>query len=110
MTIAFLHSGSPVTSAKALLAKYSTYEFDSPGRSIVPSLTFWMDAVDQFTELCSTEKPEGGYLASLPSDEWVRPFRLFLPMSGNGTVTIFGKVPEYEDSRQKFVVNMRNAS
>ena len=53
-----------------------------------------------------TEKPEGGYRASLPPGEWAGPFKLFLPMSGNRPVTIFGKVPEYEETQKEFVRQM----
>ena len=54
-----------------------------------------------------TEEPEGGYRASLPPGEWAGPFKLFLPMSGSGPVTIFGKVPDYEADQRDFVEKMK---
>lgn len=56
-----------------------------------------------------TEKPEGGYRASLPPGEWAGPFKLFLPMNGNRPVTIFGRVPEYEEAQKNFVSKMRGS-
>ncbi len=54
MKTTFRHSGVPVASMKALVAKYPCDEFDSPKRSTVPSLAFWMDAESRVAELCST--------------------------------------------------------
>jgi len=51
-------------------------------------------------------EPKGGYRASLPPGEWVGPFRLFLPMTGNRPVTIFGKFPEFEEAQKQFVRRM----
>jgi hypothetical protein len=53
MKITFRHSGSPVSSAKALVSKYPSDEFNSPERSTVPSLAYWMDAETRVSELCS---------------------------------------------------------
>jgi len=53
-----------------------------------------------------TEEPEGGYRASLPPGDWAGPFKLFLPMTGNRPVTIYGKVPEYEEAQKEFVRRM----
>lgn len=57
-----------------------------------------------------TEKPEGGYQASLPPGEWVGPFKLLLPMSGSTPVIIFGRVPDYEASQKDFVAMMKNGA
>jgi hypothetical protein len=53
MKISFRHSGCPVASMKALVAKYPSDEFDSPERSTVPSLAFWMGTQGRVSELCS---------------------------------------------------------
>lgn len=53
MEIAFRHSGTIVASMKELIAKYPYDEFDSPKRSTIPSLSFWMDAESRVVELCS---------------------------------------------------------
>ncbi len=53
MKIDFRHSGGPVASVKALVYKFPTDEFDSPERSTVPNLAFWMDTEHRVTELCS---------------------------------------------------------
>lgn len=54
MKITFRHSGAVVESMKAMVAKYPCDEFESPKRSTVASLSFWMDAESRVVELCST--------------------------------------------------------
>lgn len=47
-------------------------------------------------------EPAGGCRASLPSGEWVGPFKLAVP-SQNRVVTIFGRFPEFEAAQETFL-------
>lgn len=53
-----------------------------------------------------TEEREGGWRASLQPGDWAGPFKLVFPMTGNRPLTIFGKVPEYEEAQKEFVRRM----
>ncbi len=47
----------------------------------------------------------GGYRKNLPPGEWDGPFKLFVP-SKRISVTIFGRVPDYEVEQDKFMGEM----
>jgi hypothetical protein len=53
MKIALQHSGCPVASVRELVAKYPSDEFDSPKRSTIPSLAFWIDTQGRVSQLCT---------------------------------------------------------
>ena len=47
-------------------------------------------------------EPPGGYRASLLAGEWDGPFKLSVPSKGR-VVTIYGRVPEYENAQENFI-------
>jgi len=42
---------------------------------------------------------------NFPPGEWDGPFRLSVPMLGGKTITVYGKVPDYVQSQQRFMMN-----
>lgn len=54
------------------------------------------------------EKPMGGYRGELPDGEWDGPFKLAIPKLGNRLITVFGKVPDYEDAQQQFIDKLKS--
>ncbi len=51
-------------------------------------------------------EPPGGYRASLPAGEWDGPFKLPVPSKGR-VVTIYGRVPEYQNAQENFIRNVQ---
>jgi hypothetical protein len=49
------------------------------------------------------------YKDNLPSENWVGPFRLYVPKIGNRIVYVFGKVGEYEQSQDDFLQLLQNS-
>lgn len=61
MRTTYRHSGKQVGTFGQLINRYSSEEFDSPTRSTVPSLAFWLDTDNRVRDLCkkiSTNTPE----------------------------------------------------
>ena len=49
------------------------------------------------------EKPEDGYSNNLPPGEWDGPFFHRVPKLRGKLVSVFGKVPDYENAQQAFI-------
>ena len=56
------------------------------------------------------EKPEGGYKNKLPFGEWDGPFKLVVPKLGGKMITVYGKVPEYQEAQQEFMDSIKGKS
>lgn len=84
-----------------------------PGR-----LDFWKVAAqnsdaayDHFVSASCWKVFEDGlpenYRSIVPTSDWVGPFRLLIPKLGGKQIVVFGKHPEYEQSQNIFLQNVR---
>lgn len=56
------------------------------------------------------DKPENGCKNALPPGEWDGPFKLAIPKFGGKVITIFGKIPEYEQAQRQFLQSIKVTS
>ena len=78
MNITYRHSGVSISSIEELIEKYPDTEFNSPQRSTIPSLIFWMDTENRVHEL-------SGALDLVPPQDCTVEFEyLVAPPAGQG--------------------------